>query len=212
MIRVAISVEGQTEEEFVKQVLTEHLRGRGVEPTPIQLGRARGRSGGGSVSVEGLVSEMVRLLDSFDAVTSLVDFYGFRRKRDKTVDELEEDLTRQIRKRISHHFHQKKGFPYVQRHEFEGLLFSDVDAFAKVIDVPEKSVEKLRRIRAKVLNPEDINDKSNTAPSKRIMEVIPRYKKVVDGPLIAMEIGLDKIRAECPRFNGWVTSLESLEN
>ncbi len=32
----------------------------------------------------------------------------------------------------------------------------------------------------------------------------------VDGPLLAMEIGLAKIRAKCPRFDGWVTSLESL--
>ena len=212
MIRVAISVEGQTEEEFVKQVLTEHLRGRGVEPTPIRLGRARGQSGGGNVSVERLVTEMVRLLRSFDVVTSLVDFYGFRQKKDKTVDELEEDLTRHIRKRIDRHWHPEKAFPYVQRHEFEGLLFSDVDAFTETINVPKESVEKLRKIRAAFATPEDINDNQITAPSKRIRKIIPRYKKVVDGPLLAMKMGLDKIRTECPRFNVWVTSLESLRN
>ena len=212
MIRVAISVEGQTEEEFVKQVLTEHLRERGVEPTPIQLGRARGQSGSGNVSVERLVAEMVRLLGSFDVVTSLVDFYGFRRKKDKTVDELEEDLTRHIREKIDHRWHPEMAFPYVQRHEFEGLLFSDVDAFAETIDVPKESVEKLRRIRAAFATPEDINDNQITAPSKRIREIIPCYKKVVDGPLLAMKIGLDKIRTECPRFNIWITSLESLGN
>ncbi|MCY4612231.1 MAG: DUF4276 family protein [Nitrospira sp.] len=212
MIRVAISVEGQTEEEFVKQVLTEHLRGRGVDLTPIQLGRARGQSGGGNVSVERLVAEMVRLLRSFDVVTSLVDFYGFRQKKDKTVDELEEDLTRHIRKRIDHRWHPEKAFPYVQRHEFEGLLFSDVDAFAETIDMPKESVERLRKIRAAFATPEDINDNQITAPSKRIRKIIPRYKKVVDGPLLAMKMGLDKIRTECPRFNVWVTSLESLRN
>ena len=47
MTRLAISVEGQSEAEFVKQVLADHLRGRGVEPTPILLGRARGTFGGG---------------------------------------------------------------------------------------------------------------------------------------------------------------------
>ena len=38
--------------------------------------------------------------------------------------------------------------------------------------------------------PEDINDSSDTAPSKRIQETIRGYKKVVDGPLLAMEVGL----------------------
>ena len=210
MIRLAISVEGQTEEEFVNQVLAGHLRESGVEPTPILLGRARNRFGGGNVSVDRLVSEMALLFGSFDAVTSLVDFYGFRRKGDKTVDELEEKLTQQIRKRIDHHWQPEKVLPYVQRHEFEGLLFSDVEAFANAIDVPEKSVEKLRRIRAKFTSPEDINDNSNTAPSKRIVKVIPRYRKDVDGLLLAREIGLVAIRAECQRFNDWVTRLESL--
>ena len=50
MIRLAISVEGQTEEEFIKRVLAPHLRESGVEPTPILLGRARGRSVGGGTS------------------------------------------------------------------------------------------------------------------------------------------------------------------
>ena len=40
MIRLAVSVEGQTEMEFVKNVLAEHLRTNGVEATPILLGRA----------------------------------------------------------------------------------------------------------------------------------------------------------------------------
>ena len=206
MIRLAISVEGPTEEEFVKDFLADHLRERGVEPRPILFGRARGRSAGGNVSVEQLVQEMTRLLHSFDAVTSLVDFYGFSRKGAKTVDELEED----IRQKLGHPWHQKKVFPYVQRHEFEGLLFSDVDAFTKLIGVSHTSIQALRNIRLQFLTPEDINDNENTAPSKRIKKVIPQYEKKVDGPLLAMEIGLDKIRTECPRFNDWVTSLESL--
>ena len=60
--------------------------------------------------------------------------------------------------------------------------------------------------------PEDINDNSETAPSKRIVKVISQYEKVVYGSLIAMEIGLDAIRAECPRFSDWLTRLESLGN
>ena len=206
MIRLAISVEGPTEEEFVKQFLADHLRERGVEPTPILLGSARGRSAGGNVSVERLVLEVAHLFHFFDAVTSLVDFYGFRRKGDRTVDELEEDL----RQKLGHPWHPKKVIPYVQRHEFEGLLFSDVSVFAGLVEAPDGSVEALQNIRSQFQTPEDINDNKDTAPSKRIKKIIPRYDKRVNAPLLAVEIGLDKIRTECPRFNDWVTSLESL--
>ena len=206
MIRLAISVEGQTEEEFVKQFLADHLREKGVDPRPILLGSARGRSAGGSVSVKQLALEMKHLSKSCDAVTSLVDFYGFRHKGDRTVDELEEVLCQQFGRR----WHPKKVIPYIQLHEFEGLLFSDASVFASLVYAPAGSVEALRNICSQFPTPEDINDNKDTAPSKRIAKVIPRYKKTVYGPLLAMEIGLDKIRAECPRFNGWVTKLESL--
>lgn len=206
MIRLAISVEGPTEEGFVKQFLTDHLREKRVEPTPILFGRARGRSAGGNVSVEQLALEMKRLSNSFDAVTSLVDFYGFCRKGDRTVDELEEVL----RQDLGRWWHPQKVFPYIQQHEFEGLLFSDVSVFASLVDKEAESVEALRNIRLQFKTPEDINDNKDTAPSKRIEKVIPRYKKTVDGPLLAIDTGLAKIRAECPRFNGWVTKLESL--
>ena len=206
MIRLAISVEGQTEEEFVKTLLEPHLQKKGVEPTPILLGRARGRADGGNVSVKQLALEMTYLRRSFDAVTSLVDFYGFRRKGNKTVNGLEKALRQQFGRR----WHPKKVIPYIQLHEFEGLLFSDVDAFTKLIGISHPSIQDLQNIRSQFPTPEDINDNKDTAPSKRIAKVIPRYKKTVYGPLLAMEIGLDKIRAECPRFDGWVTSLESL--
>ena len=96
MIRLAISVEGQTEEEFVKEVLADHLRDLGVEPQPIKAG---GR--GGNVSVERLASEMAKLYWSFDFVTSLVDFYGFlRRKASETVDQLETRINEEVDRTI----------------------------------------------------------------------------------------------------------------
>ncbi len=208
MIRLAISVEGQTEEEFVKSVLAGHLRTVRVEATPILLGRARGGgSGGGSVNVEGLISDMVHLCRSFDAVTSLVDFYGFRGKGKRTVDELEEHLDQEIQQRVSG---RSTVIPYVQKYEFEGLLFSDVTAFGTVLDAPARTISELKNIYSLFCTPEDINDNLSTAPSKRIKQIVPGYQKAVNGPHVTREIGLEKIRAECPRFNNWVTRLESL--
>ena len=209
MIRLAISVEGQTEEEFSKDVLTAHLRAHGIEAQPVLLGRARGHaSGGGNVNVGRLASEMAFLYRSFDAVTTLVDFYGFRDKRDKTAADLEAMVRRETQQKIG--WDHNRVLPYVQEHEFEGLLFSNVDAFATLIHAPLDSVDLLRNIRAGFETPEDINDNKATAPSRRIKEVLPHYRKRLHGPLVAMEIGLEAIRAECPRFNEWITSLESL--
>ena len=212
LIRLAISVEGQTEEEFVKSILTPHLRGMLVTPTAIQLGRARSGSGGGDVSVERLSSEMAALYYNFDAVTSLVDFYGFRGKGDRTVEELEELLAGEIQHKVSGQWDRRRVIPYVQKHEFEGLLFSDVRVFSTLAYATDAVLEELSKVRSMFPSPEDINDNPNTAPSKRISRLLPVYQKVVDGPLIASETGLDTIRSECPRFCAWLAKLESLES
>ena len=210
MIRLAISVEGRTEEEFCKGVLTSHLRLHGVEMQPIILGRGReGSASGGNVSIERLAAEMALLCHGFNAVTSLVDFYGFRGKKSNSVESLEVLVGKEIeRKGID--WNGKRILPYIQRHEFEGLLFSDVSAFSVLTDAPQNSVFKLGKIRSRFPTPEDINDNKNTTPSKRVMKIIPRYRKPLHGPWVAREIGLDAIRNECPRFHAWISSLEAL--
>ena len=202
MIRLAISVEGRTEEEFVKNVLADYLLAKGVESQPILLN--------GNVTIERLASDIARLIRSFNYVTSLVDFYGFRGKNTATPQQLEQRIFERVDSKINSPWDQSRVISYVQQYEFEGLLFSNVDAFANAIEASEESIEKLRSIRVKFPTPEDINDNSETAPSKRIVKIISQYQKVLYGSLIAMEIGLDAIRAECPRFSDWLTRLESL--
>ncbi len=210
MIRLAVSVEGQTEEEFVKRILAHHLRPRQIEPTPILLGRARGTSHGGNVSTDRIVRDMVALLATYDAVTSLVDYYGFRDKGDKTVEDLEKSLRNRVLERVNADWYSARVVPYVQRHEFEALLFSDVQVFANQIEFPSECIGALKAVRGQFTTPEDINDHPETAPSKRIAHIIPRYKKVLHGPKLADQIGLDRIRAVCPRFNAWISHLESM--
>jgi len=64
-------------------------------------------------------------------------------------------------------------------------------------------------IRNQFVTPEDINDSPVTAPSKRVRELIPGYEKPLYGALAVLEIGLDRIRRECPHFNDWIVALES---
>ena len=58
MIRLAISVEGRTEESFVKEVLADCLYPMEVFPSAVLLGSARGRcrGGGGVDAGEGSTS------------------------------------------------------------------------------------------------------------------------------------------------------------
>jgi len=204
LIRLAISVEGPTEEEFVNRLIADHLRTKGIDTRPVSLG--------GNVTIQKLAREMVNLSWGFHFTTSLVDFYGFRGRGNRTISQLEHAVFGEVDRLIPRKWDHRRVFPYIQRHEFEGLLFSDVESFSTLgsPEITETCLESLRRIRARFNTPEDINDNGTTAPSKRIESLIPRYIKLLHGLLVAEEIGLERIRAECPRFDAWVARLESL--
>jgi hypothetical protein len=40
--------------------------------------------------------------------------------------------------------------------------------------------------------------------------LIPEYDKILHGPLIILEIGLEQIRRECQHFDSWLAELEKL--
>jgi hypothetical protein len=103
----------------------------------------------------------------------------------------------------------RRFIPYVVMHEFEGLLFSDCGAFSRGIGRPDLE-SGFQAIRASFPCPEDINDSPLTAPSKRVEGLLPGYQKPLLGTLAVLEIGLSKIRQECPRFDAWLKKLETL--
>lgn len=43
--------------------------------------------------------------------------------------------------------------------------------------------------------------------SKRLLAIKPDYNKVLEGNLIALEIGIQSILEKCPRFAGWVKAI-----
>jgi len=102
--------------------------------------------------------------------------------------------------------------PYVQLHEFEALLFSDISVIEDNFESGDfKDYDYLLETDKAFSNPENINDGKTTSPSKRLNRIIGDYSKVVYGSLLAQEIGLDKIRERCPRFNNWIERLLSIE-
>ena len=201
LIRLAIVAEGQTEAKFVSGVLADHLMSHNVHSTPVVMD--------GNVSIQRLARFMARLYGSHNAVTSLVDLYGFKQRGSASADELETEIREQVHKNIRRDWDERKVLPYVQRHEFEALLYTDVAAFSS-IDIDEEAMGRLQVVRSQFATPEDINDHRDTAPSKRILQVVPSYDKVAQGALVAAEVGLEKMRSACPRFGAWLGRLEAL--
>jgi hypothetical protein len=99
--------------------------------------------------------------------------------------------------------------PYLQVHEYEGLLFSNPAAFATSIGQGHLATQ-FQEIRDDFRTPEDINDDPNTAPSKRVLGLYPSYRKVVRGTVAAKAIGIERMRQECPHFREWIERLEAL--
>ena len=103
----------------------------------------------------------------------------------------------------------RRFIPYVQMHEFEALLFSAPGQLASEVGRPDLE-QHFQAIRDAFATPEHIDDSPHTAPSKRIKQVFPRYRKVQMGLRAAGVMGLHKIRKECPLFSAWLARLESL--
>ncbi|WP_303787331.1 DUF4276 family protein [Azovibrio restrictus] len=211
MIRVCIVCEGQTEVEFVKNCLAPYLLSHGLQAFPSLLRSPSGHHRGGRVTVERLVKFISHQYHEADRITTLVDFYGFQDRNGRSRAELEADILAGIERTITG-FDPRFVLPYVQMHEFEGLLFSDPQAFMWVEDGwNDETQARLEAVAQAFDSPEDINDSPQTAPSKRILSIFPAgtYSKTEHGPLIAQAIGIDTIRAKCPAFNAWVEKLQA---
>ena len=119
---------------------------------------------------------------------------------------LENGMLDAVDKNYSYRF-----LPYIQLHEFEGLLFNDINVFYEQIPEEElKGIEELKAIFKEFKNPELINENKETAPSARLERIILGYNKVVYGNLIAEAIGLEKLRKKSPRFNEWLSKIEQI--
>ena len=101
--------------------------------------------------------------------------------------------------------------PHIQPHEFESLLFADIEQLIRRKVEWRAHAEPLHRARKGAASPEHINDGAETHPSKRLAGLMPGYIKQIDGPEAADAIGLPKLRQECAHFDRWVKRLEKLK-
>ena len=222
MIRVHIICEGQTEESFIKELLAKQFESRELYFYPTLIGTQFHK--GGNIKADRLLYALkARLLGDVGSYTStFFDYYGLPRdfpgrrdaeKQSKIADKaacIQNELVSYLEKQLGHDITQRF-IPYVQMHEFEGLLFSDPTNFAEGLYKPDLA-SKFESIRKQFPTPEDINDNYETAPSKRIMELYPSYQKPLGGLQAACKVSIDTIRRECRLFNQWLVRLESLSS
>jgi hypothetical protein len=97
--------------------------------------------------------------------------------------------------------------PYIQLHELEGLLFSDISGFEQLPYLNPKSLEKIKAIIDMHTNPELINDGETTHPSARLEKLLPDYKKPIRVLTISKNPGIEKILNKCPHFKNWIEKI-----
>lgn len=216
-VRVAILAEGQTEEFFIRDLLSPHLAKLGVYAAPTRIctkkvqGQRRHR-GGHAGSYSYIQSDIRRLLPSHHWVTTMLDYYGL--PADFPGSELATsghaaDRVLLLEEAFAKDIDDKRFLPNLVLHEFEALLFSDVSIVHQALGSVDR-LRELSRIAVAYRSPEEINDSVETAPSKRLLKLYPEYTKPVDGPRIAAAIGLGCIRERCPHFHRWLCRLEGL--
>ena len=214
VVRINIFVEGQTEETFVRDVLYQPFSDKNIFLTPI-LVRTSARGKGGISNYEKIkwqIDEKCKE-DRKSFVTTMFDFYklpnnfpgiaGLVNLSDPyaKVYHLEGELTK--------HINHSNFIPYISLHEFEALLFSDLQKFEVWFD--KGAVNKLTKECQQFESPELVNNGSETAPSKRILKYCEGYDKVIHGSSIALSIGIGLMRNQCKHFDKWLIKLENLQ-
>jgi hypothetical protein len=225
MIRVRILVEGATEESFVNNFLKPHLVDFNIDcvtaqvTTSCNLEEGRVFKGGG-IHYPGVRKEIIRWMKQEPNawVTTMFDLYrlhsGFPCFNDALalsdcyakIESLEKAFHNDIIDNTYWRF-----IPYIQLHEFESILFSDINKLSVYYIESQNSIEILAS-EVSGISPELIDDGLETAPSKRIISKVRGYNKVAAGTIVAISIGLDMIRAKCSHFDRWLTIIESKGN
>ncbi len=222
--RVVVVCEGETEEEFVRDVLAPGFYGLGLYLEPQMVETSPGHRGG-ALNYDRVKPHLRNTLcqKSAPVVTTLFDLYkldkrfpGFEKSQGLTDlsqrlhvlrHELHEDIV------AAAECHPDRFIPYIQPYEFEALLFSDVTALSLVNPSwSKKSIDRLLEIRSAALSPEHINDRPETKPAAHLERELnnPSYRKRRHGPIAAQKIGLAKIEAECAFFAAWLAQIREL--
>ena len=220
--RVLILVEGQTEERFVKDVLNPVFSLRNLAFNATILTTKRVKNGpdfkGGVTTFGKFRNDALRLLSRSNnaLVTTLLDYYGlpadFPGMKTRPTGTAIRRVTH-VERAIAESFDSPPNFlPFLALHEFEAWIFSSPNELPKMMTPDSHAQSRFGKICSEFATPEEINERPEHSPSKRIAAIFPVYRKTIHGPTAIKRIGLDRIRARCPHFNEWLAKIESFSS
>jgi hypothetical protein len=234
-VKVICLAEGPSEANLVDRLLAPHLGMRGVDICAPTVTTSRDRKSGrvhkgGGRTIERYLNDLVKQYRQWRRhprvwFTTCLDVHGLPSdfpERQKTFDIKDcrqrvkclEELLMQAA--VKKGMDQGRFIPHLALHEFETLLFADIDKLCtKLFLNKRREIEELKNSVAAFDDIEEINHTENGAPSKRIASKIPVYKKYKaneqNGVIDVLEaITLLEIRKKCRHFDAWVTRLEQL--
>ena len=220
---IYVVCEGQSEASFVKHILSPYFQRitdyqSFLMPSIVITSNDR-KAGrvytGGLTNYSKAKNSIIKVINKGRAVTTMFDY--FRLPNDfPGYDEIASygsdcDKVLHLEEKIKEDICSSTGIdgyyfrPYIQLHEFEALFFADLDALKdQYID----SVEDIELLKTEIkgLEPEDINDGYETAPSKRLGKYF-NYRKGNSVMYPLGKIGVDKLRRRCPHFSAWIEEL-----
>lgn len=216
MIRaIYIICEGQSEEEFVNGILRPYFNSQQIyDVRSILMTTSKGHKGG-DVKYDRLKFNIDKLLnrETDILVTTFIDF--FRLKNDFPKFEDAQAIQNKIQRvqfleqALAVAIDNPRFIPYIQLHEFEGLLFASKDGFEFLPDLKPANLKSLLSAVNEKENPEELNDGELTAPSKRLEQLIPGFdkNKPFYGGFIAEVNTIGAVLDRCLRFKTWVETL-----
>ncbi len=227
MKNLHIIVEGSSEEIFVNDVLVKHFAAFDifVSARKIKTGWDRINNKpakGGLLKYIKFRNDVLRWIEADNGrantfYTSFIDLYAFPKDSESPYTAQIQSITNPYQKiaaletAIGQNINHHTFIPYVQLHEFEALVLVEPDRLLTMYPDGHSGIASLKRDIGNI-NPEEINESQQTAPSKRIIQHLPNYKgqKAQVGPMVAEDIGLNLLRQRCPHFSDWITQLENL--
>ena len=210
MKTVIIICEGPTEEVFCSNLLSQYLQ----NSCRIEI-----RLLGGNCNWQRIKDMVEKALKQQKnaLVTTFFDYYGVKTKKFPNWEEtvginkanvrerieiLENGMIEEIDSNLRYRF-----IPYVQLHEFEALLFNNIEVFDEMFEFEQYDRAELLNVFNEFPDPEMIDQGTETSPSHRLIKIIPAYRKVIQGNAIAEKIGIEQIRQKNKHFNDWIEQL-----
>ncbi len=223
MKKVFIVTEGQSETNFVKRVMAPYFSHRGILIPITVVTKTDGKHGkiykGGVANYAQIRNTLSKILareskNTDSCVTTMFDFYGLPTDvpgvldAEKVNDPYEKVGMIEMEIQKAEGYDVKFFFPYIELHEFEAMLFSDLTKLEEAYF--EYDLTALKACVKVQSNPELINDGAETAPSKRIINCIECFDKANVGVDVLDKIGMEHIVRKCRHFAEWVEHIEAM--